>query len=293
MKNVVDIIYSFQKYNHSCSKIEIMNVTKKSIKSIENALFMLDLLKIIEANKDNLKLIAYYLSKINSKTSHDQAICDNILLFPPFNEYIYQKTIGKSDEDAGLLVKHIFDINSEENKIISIFNSWIRYFNITLSLVPEDSQIASFVNYINQENGILLFIRQMLTHDISKIEPAILLDIKEGLSLAKEKPADALTDMGRALENFLRVNFKEVDLSKKNGIGEIAQGLRNEKRIPSKITNILLGLASIRTIGDAHGIDKDEGKSWHIEPITPVLFAALVLKTIDSIIAYQEEKLLF
>ena len=103
-----------------------------------------------------------------------------------------------------------------------------------------------------------------------------------------------MTDTGRALENYLRLKFYDkITLKKCNGIAQISQKLRQNRLINSKHNNILLALGSIRTIGDAHGIDKEEMKKWEISKDTAMIYNTLTIKAIKSLETYKKGLLSF
>ena len=76
-------------------------------------------------------------------------------------------------------------------------------------------------------------------------------------------PEKSCEENGKAFENFLRLiaKTKNVDVSNKNGIGQVAEELAKNKVIHTKQKNMCLAVGAVRTVS-AHDRDKASNIPW-------------------------------
>ena len=286
MKNVIKNIYIAQRNNAYLTTEKLASILHKSLKSIKNGIVMLKNLKLLAQN-DYLKLNNDVFRDINNNKSITELILNKIIIFPLFSEYLFLLRIGKDDLEAANFLKVTYSINWQVSTIKSTFNGWIRYFKIKVEEEDLKSDIiVKTLKNTKDKVSALLLIRKIYGGVFNDIPEVLIKDLIEGIIVAATKPEDSLTDTGRALENFLRIKFKETNLRNCNGIGQISFELKRKKLISNKHHNILMGLNSLRIIGDAHGIDKEENRSWSIDKKSALLYCAQVLRFIKSVNSY-------
>ncbi len=292
MKNIVRCIF-FGQRNRSILPIEKIGIIlNKSLKSIKNGIFMLKELKIL-LDYQNFQLNEEVYEKLNNNCLVEKILFEYISRFPLFSEYLYLLRRKLQDVEPSILLKNIFNLKISENVIKSTFNGWIKFFEIEIEQNTAN-ELLTPIKSIKDETMAILFIRENLYHNLSIIPKTVINDLIEGIINAENHPDNSLTDTGRAIENFLRINYgKIIDLKNCNGITQISNKLRGHKMISRKHHNILVGLGSIRSIGDAHGLDKEENKLWEVSKNSALLFSALTIKTINSIQNYNDGSLSF
>ena len=292
MKSIIDNIFHAQRNECSLSIAKLALITEKSEKSINNGIFLLKKLKIIN-REPNFHIHAEIFNKLNCDYSIDKLIFDKIIIYPLFNEYIFLLKTERSDIEAALFLKHTFNLKMSEKVIKSTFNGWLRYYKMNIDLEPYNIPITSRKDMIDEATTIL-YIRKEFNENLSRIPNIVIGDLIEGAVNTNKNPDNSLTDTGRALENYLRLNYKNIiNLKDCNGISQISNKLRKNKLISGKHNNIIMALGSIRSIGDSHGLDKEENKKWEVSKGSALLFNSLVIKIIRSIEDYDTGFLAF
>ena len=286
MKTIIDNIFHAQRNECSLSIEKLSLILEKSVKSINNGIFLLEKLKIIN-REPNFHLYAEIFNKLNCDYSIDKLIFDKIIIYPLFNEYIFLLKTKRSDIEAALFLKHTFNLKTSEKVIKSTFNGWLRYYKMNIDLEPYNIPITSRKDMIDEATTIL-YIRKVFNENLSRIPNIVIGDLVEGAVNTNKNPDNSLTDTGRALENYLRLKYKNsINLRDCNGISQISNKLRKNKLITNKHNNIIRALGSIRSIGDSHGLDKEENKKWEVSKDSALLFNSLVIKIIKSIEDYD------
>jgi hypothetical protein len=82
-----------------------------------------------------------------------------------------------------------------------------------------------------------------------------------------KNPENSCEENGKAFENFLRLiaKMKGVDVSNRNGIGQVAEELAKHSVIHTKHKNMCLAVGAVRTIS-AHDRDKVSNVPWTKTP---------------------------
>lgn len=287
LKKIIDNIFIAQRYKRHLSTEEMSVALGMSKKYIHNGMFMLKRLKIVN-EKNGLKEEIF--NKLNNDYSPENLILDKIVIFPLFNEYLYLIKLKREDIEAARILKSIFKLNNNENVIKSTFNGWIKYFKIEIETRKSKSDLSLIVNKkIKNKISAISYIRKIYNDNLKEIPESIIESLIEGIINANLKPDNSLTDTGRGLEDFLRLKFgMHISLKDCSGIGQISNKLMKNKLITSKHHHILLGLSSLRSIGDAHGLDKNEDKIWEISKQSALVYSAQVIKFIRSINYYMK-----
>ena len=162
--------------------------------------------------------------------------------------------------------------------------------------IENQESVASseFLKTIEEESQAIITVRRVYNKDLKSLPDIVIHDLIEALTQADVDPSNSLTDTGRALENYLRIKFSSLmDLSNCNGISQIADKIRQLKKINSKHINIIKAIGSLRTMGDSHGLDKIDGKNWEISKEGALISCYLAIKTISSIESYLNNNLSF
>ncbi len=291
MVKLIQYIYFFQRNNQDPCENDLVATLNLSIKSIKNGIYMLRQIKVLKKD-EKIALIDEIFSKVDENYTITRILFDKISIFPFFNEYLFLLSKKISDLDAAAILKKVFNIQISPSTIKSTFNGWMNFFKINVN----EYDIKDDVNELDLISNIapILRIRAIYNRNLGDVPELVLIDLCEGVSHAKIDSKTALTDTGRALENFLRIKYdSKVDLSKCNGIGQIANCLRSKRIINSKICNVLISLGSIRSIGNSHGLDKEDKKLWEVSEESAIIYNYLTVKTIKSLVNYENGMLTF
>jgi hypothetical protein len=131
------------------------------------------------------------------------------------------------------------------------------------------------------------------------LSPALLVALDPGVRdklilgvrrfLARAEARSVGQPLGIALEDFLRAIARKhtVDVSTKNGIGQVATELRVHRKIAKRHLGLVESANSIR-IAIEHGEDADEGKDWQITAQGLRLLISTTVLAIKSINSYDE-----
>ncbi|MFW9873247.1 MAG: hypothetical protein ACFFG0_09110 [Candidatus Thorarchaeota archaeon] len=292
MRDIVNTIFLAQRNDVVLSYEKLALILQKGIQSIKNGLFMLRKLNILQDLSLNIKKKLY--EKLDNQLLIEELIFNKIIIFPLFSEYIYLLGSKKQDIEATLFLKHEYSLGLSAKAIKSTMNGWIKFYRINLKIKAESYFLEDQEKSLENKVSAGILVRDLYGDTIEKIPEKVFLDLVEGINTADSKPKNSLTDTGRALEDFLRIKFDPIiSLDRCNGIGQISNKLISKNLITPKHHSILKALSSIRAIGNAHGIDKKEMKSWHISKQSALIFSAQVIKTIRSLNCYVEGFLSF
>lgn len=292
MSDIVNNMFLAQRNDIVLSYEKLAIVLRKSIQSIKNGVFMLRKLKILRDTILKIKKELYY--ELDNHLLIEELIFNKIIIFPLFNEFIYLLGSKKQDIEAAIFLKHEYCIGMSAKTIKSTLNGWIKFYRINLEVQAESHFLEDQEKSLENKVSAGYMVRDLYGDAIEKIPEKVFLDLVEGIVVAHSKPKNSLTDTGRALEDFLRIKFDpSISLDRCNGIGQISNKLISNKLITSKHHNILIALSSIRSIGNAHGIDKKEKKTWEISKQSALIFSAQTIKIIRSINCFIEGFLSF
>lgn len=285
------IMYA-QNRNLLLNSNDICELTAMSASSIRNGINMLYELGIVES-KSKLEIKQKIIHRLNENPEIKCDLLDHIILFEPFLEYISLKRELNSDEKASKHLRIMLNVKSSPGVIKSTFNGWIKKLNIQIKNQGLNEALL-IGRDIKEESQAIITIRNIFNKSLKSLPELVINDLKEALMQSKINPSNSLTDSGRALENYLRIKFSSlIDLSKCNGVSQIAEKLRQLKILNNKHINIIKGIGSLRTMGDSHGLDKRDGKNWEISYKSALITCFLVIKTISSVESYLKGNLSF
>ncbi|MDY6965150.1 MAG: hypothetical protein SVM80_04165 [Halobacteriota archaeon] len=216
---------------------------------------------------------------------------NKITRFKPYIEYYYFKSIGKNEEEAAKLVRVIYDIKQDVMRISKIFESWTKFFDIKYNDKPlePNNDLEKLNESLNDDILIQKFLREQFGDYYKNINDYVISDLEEALKDYKIDPERSVNDVGRALEDFLRLNFADsINLTKCSGIIQIANELNKHNLSTKKHNGVILGFGHIRSMGDAHGADKVQGERWKIRDSTALFYIILTIKLMISLLEYKK-----
>lgn len=292
---ILEILFLAQKSGKRCSLNDIIKYFEKTEGYTKRALYFLKDFDILDINDGIVEIKKPYLKKLDGSLEKSKLVLkESIINFKPFVEYYAFINKGKDREESAKLVKLIYNIKQKPKRIVKIFENWSKFIGID-EIHNEKPVVVDDVENINLNlNNIFLiqtFLKNQFGDYFRDISKNVIDDLVEALRDYKIDPPKSVNDAGRALEDFLRIDFgTNIDLTKCSGIIQIANLLCNRHILTAKHNNVLTGLGSIRSMGDAHGVDKKLYERWMITEETALIYILLVIKTMISLLEYKKNK---
>ena len=194
----------------------------------------------------------------------------------------------------------MFDLSPQPAVVRDVFSGWGLFARSFIGdpPVPDtssgiDSPLAAVIDPI-LDAGTLA--EEFVSDALS---PALLVSLDQGVKdklmlgvrrfLAKEEPRSVGQPIGIAVEDFLRgvAHKRGIDVSARNGIGQVAAALRGEGKITKRHVGLVESANALR-IAIEHGEDADEGKDWQISAQGLRLLVSTAMLAIRSISSYDE-----
>lgn len=289
--NILEYLFTLEKRNKTSTAQDVHEFFKKTAQYTKNAISFLTYFKIIEEKEDFVKLDKHVFKRLDG--SRDKSVLvlkDRIIKFKPYIEYYHFLSVGKNAEESAKLVKMVYDIRQDTHRVIKIFEYWSKFLKIKHDKRPTEysSELSQLNKSLNDELSIQKFLRDQFGDHYKKIGSDVSDDLVEALKDYKTDPSKSVNDAGRALEDFLRIDFaKSINLTHCSGIIQLSNELNRHIISTKKHNGIIAGLGHIRSMGDAHGADKTEGERWVINEYSALFYALMVIKTIVSMIEYK------
>ena len=294
---ILNYVWTIKKSNKPLLRDSIFNFFSKTKTYSKTALDFLSYHNILTIHNENIELAADVQVDFNgSKESALSIIKKRILHFQPFVEYMTFCAGGKKQNEAAKLVKDIYNISNEQEKIVVIFNSWIRSFGFSIGEFKISDKVfdsGTFNQDISKTIKAMSTLKDRFGDHFNQINQNVFDDLIEALKCYEDNPKKAVNDAGRALEDFLRINFAAgIDTKDCAGIVQIVNLLASQKLISAKQNGVVLGLGNIRSMGDAHGVDKNYTDRWMIRQRSALLYIEMVITTINSLLHFKLDQVL-
>jgi hypothetical protein len=292
---IVDYIWTIKK----CQKLATVNSAieffEKSKMYSKTAIDFLAFHEVIIIEKDTIELPSDVLASLDGTKKTILAVLKKkILKFQPLVEYMIFCANGKKTNDAAKFVKAIYCISQETEQIIAIFSNWIKYLGFAISEFKATNNVlneAALNSDISKTIQVIAILKDKFGDYFNQLDKNVLDDLSEALKCYEDNPKKAVNDTGRALEDFLRLNFAAgIDTKECAGIVQIVNLLANQKMISSKQNGVVLGLGNIRSMGDAHGVDKNYTERWSIRKSSALLYIEMVIATINSLLVFKQDQ---
>lgn len=294
---ILEFLFIFERRDHFNTEKEVIEYFNKTPAYTKSAINFLMFFDIVHVKDQLIKIKKEVFKKIDgTKQKSLLVIKEKIVKFKPYVEYYYFLSVGKKKDESSRLIKKIYFIKQEHNKINKIFKEWSKLLDIKHEFKPTvaSRELDSLNKSLNDELLINQFLREQFGDHYKSINADLIEDLAEALKDYKKDSRKSINDAGRALEDFLRLDFvKSINLTKCAGIIQISNILNNNSMSTKKHNGVLFGLGNIRSMGDAHGIDSKEGERWSIRDNSALLYILIVIKTMISLLEYKKGNLIF
>lgn len=235
--------------------------------------------------------------------------------FEPFIDFIMFLEKGNDPYEAARKVRSIFGVERNTEDVLWVLREWGSFAGIlsedNYKLIDEfkalkQSSVSKLLLEVDNELRAKLYLRKILGDAIKHLTDEENSLIKAILNIQKD-PRTSIQTAGEALEDYLReiAKIRDVDVSKQNGILQIAEALRKSGVIAGKHVQVLKGLqvfldrdifeefSAFRNMAH-HGKDKKEMRKWELSEELALSYIIQVLLCIKSLYYYVvEDKLVF
>jgi len=296
---ILDFIFICQKKKKDITVENIISFFRKTRSYMLRTInFLIDFniisndLGILKLNDNDYSLLE------NNELTIEILLKKKIVTIQPFIEYVSLLKEKQNKTKISELVKFLYNIEESASVIIKTFDSWIKFCEIDLEpFVYKIKFIEKLQESLTNRLLANLFLKEFFDENYRLISQQVIEDLLDAILLIKHRTLDALTDAGRALEDFLRIDLvgTSIDLSSCSGIGQISQRMNGrgfETIYPKKLNNIVSALGNIRSMGDAHGTDMNIGLRWSVSEEYTMNYILSVISVINSYITYREKRLL-
>ena len=291
---ILEYLFALEKRSKTSTTQEVHEFFKKTPQYTKKAISFLIHFKVVEKERDFVKLDNEVFKRLDGSRDKSVLVLKNrIIKFKPYIEYYYFLSVGKNAEESAKLVKMIYDMGQDTHILIKIFEDWSKFLKIKHDKRPTEysSELSQLNKSLNDELSIQKFLRDQFGDHYKKIGSDVSDDLVEALKDYKTNPSKSVNDTGRALEDFLRLDFaKSINITHCSGIIQLSNELNKHTISTKKHNGIIAGLGHIRSMGAAHGADKTEGERWVINEYSALFYTLMVIKVIISMIEYKSNK---
>ena len=301
-------------YNTGSSALEeLKSFTNKSEAYIRSCLAVCRLLDII----DSAGAVSAYINALG-KTPNEQLKLDVlrkfIQEFDPFVTFIQYHLNGETLNDSARKVYTSFRFDGKDYLFLKdLFMSWgvatgifipsQNSFVLNNSIHEKVYAYASIDFNLDDDMAIRMYIGSVLGTDIfSSLQPSEVAELVGAFKKCESDARGSIECAGRAFEDFLRriSIIVHVDVSGKNGIGQVINTLYNNKnfsgmldnKIHSKQSSIGAAIADIRNMA-GHSLEARTLERWELSSHSAKMYVELVLSAIRSISEYIQKSLIF
>ena len=293
--------------NSSYSIEDLQHYTNKSQAYIRSCLAVCKLLNIINVD-GNLCSYVNILGRTPNDELKVNVMRNFIQEYEPFITFIQYHLNGTALEESARKVYVSYKLEGKNyNFLKDLFMSWgitTGIFSSTLNGFTLEETIRTQLSAINTLNinlsedmAIRLYISDILSADIfSTLTSAEVEELVDAYKKSSTDARGAIECAGRAFEDFLRrISPTEVDVSGKNGIGQIINALYNNRnalgvndnKIHNKQQSIGAAIGDIRNMA-GHSMEARTMERWNLTTTSARMYIELVLSTIRSFYCYTQ-----
>lgn len=282
--------------------------TDKSEAYIRSSLAICRLLNILD-DTGQVDLFVASLGKTPNEELKKKIIRKYIQEYEPFITFIQYHLNDSTLEEAARKVYVSYSFEGKDYKFLKeLFVSWgvaTDIFALSENCIILEENIQTQLSAVNNLNlsldddmAIRIYIGNILGADIfSTLSSAEIEELVDSYKKCGHDARGAIACAGRAFEDFLRrsATIIGIDVSGKNGIGQIINALYNNKdasglldnRIHSKQATIGSAIGDIRNMA-GHSLEARTLERWTLTSHSAQLYIELVLSTIRSIHFYTQ-----
>ncbi len=289
---ILEFVFEFRTRKKQCTATQLKEQIKVTPSYYSNALLFLKNHNLLIFKEDCIDLSDLYYTKISKSPTISRHVLLEILMEnQSFIEFTYFLGKGKSEIESVKLVRSLYGIEQSESTVLKIFKEWVRLLNIKISTTPLKNETLDGIEK-SLENKLLAnnFIKNFLGEELRNVSEQVITKLSNSIKDIPKDNDSSINEAGRALEDFLRLDLaNNIDLTHCSGLGEIGNEL-NKYDYPKKLNNLCVGLANVRSMGKAHGVDRSLNLPWYISDHAAIGYIVMVLTLIKSYLVYDRDK---
>lgn len=302
----LEVVFAISELHHDPEFNEIEEFTGLNTRKVRESLNIGRELDILTEDEP-LSVKSPYRQKIREVSPDDRDVLLNraLIQYRPFRSFGTYVRKGYGIENSARKTNVLYDIASDPEYIINYFTRYGEYAgvlttseedeNIEIEIksrdIPTDSveSVEALRNAIESEAEVRFYLEEAIGSEfIAEIDADTEQELVDAYLEHAERPRDAITAAGRALEDYLRSLGKQQGDAEKyedpTGIGQLADQLNGDGIIREMHRKRALAISGIRNKGGAHGDDQQTGNRWRESPEVALSVSMEVTLLIASII---------
>lgn len=222
--------------------------------------------------------------------------------YPPFLVYADLLSKGYNSNEAAEATKGLFSIESSSNIVERALRLWGIYSGTiqqnpetnSLTLTIDTNRLAAkyvedLLSSLSSDFRSKIFVIDRLTNELFKYlteKDIAIQDLVDALREYEKKPDESVFNASKVFELYLYKVGEDhnVPVSQCQGIIHLIEALRANcpPLLLGNQRNVCFGAGGIRNISD-HGVDRETGKPWKINPdaaLVAVLMIPIIMRSI-------------
>lgn len=302
---IADVLCYVNK-NLSMSIDELRRFTNKSEAYIRSCLTICKLLNIINQNGE----VDQFVDNLGMTPNNEiklEVMRKFVQEYEPFVLFIQYQLNGSSMDESARKVYVLYEFEGKNYQFLKdLFIAWgtatsIFTYNAN-NIVLEETIRTQLVGIctlninLDDDMAIRIYLSDVLSADVfSSLSTAEVEELVDSYKKHQNDARGAIECAGRAFEDFLRrmANVVNVDVSSKNGIGQVINALYNyrnslgvmENKIHNKQSTLGSAIGDIRNMA-GHSMESRTLERWDLTSNSAKTYIELVLATMRSIYNY-------
>jgi hypothetical protein len=226
--------------------------------------------------------------------------------YPPFLVYADLLSKGYISNEAAQATKGLFSIDSSPTTIERSLRLW----GIYSGTIKQDSQTSKLALTIDTNRLATKYVEDLLTSLASDFRSKLFVidrltnelftylteknisiqDLVDALREYENKPDESVFNASKLFEQYLYKLGEDnhVPVTRCLGIIQLIEALRNNNPplLLGNQRNVCFGAGGIRNISD-HGVDRETGKPWKINPDTALVSVLMIPIVMRSVYLYN------
>lgn len=303
---VADVACFLANNNEKIDIEALKKFTNKSEPYIRSGISICKLLDIIDED-GRIDPIVSQLGKTPNEEMRLNMLRKFVQGYEPFVTFVQYHLNDASIDEAARKVYVLYGFEGKDDAFLrDLFMTWGSSVGI---LIKEESGFAVTKEIENQlttmspisfsldeDMAIRIYISNILGVEVfSALASAEVEELVNGYKKCEIDARGAIECAGRAFEDFLRrvSLYVGVNVSGKNGIGQVVNALYNNKdsagvldnKLHSKQSSIGMAIADIRNMA-GHGLEARTMERWELTSHSAKIYIGLVLSLIKSVCEY-------
>lgn len=304
---VVADVACFLANNNNIIDIEVLKkFTNKSEPYIRSSISICKLLNIIDED-GRIDPFVSQLGKTPNEELRLNMLRKFVQEYEPFVTFVQYHLNDASIDEAARKVYVLYGFEGKDAAFLrELFMTWGTCvgilmkegfgFTVAKAIESQLTTMNPILFSLDEDMAIRIYISNILGAEVfSTLVSAEVEELVNGYKKCEIDARGAIECAGRAFEDFMRriSLYVGVNVSVKNGIGQVVNALYNNKdgagvldnKLHSKQSSIGTAIADIRNMA-GHGLEARTMERWELTPHSAKIYIGLVLSLIKSVYEY-------